>query len=110
MLTAANLCYNDVVPVTQKCDLRERPNAHLRALKYLEDAGQTLGNAMKEVGLTKLVSRLNLQPEIEAARNIHERSSLVWESTDLLVLLNKRADEWPLLPSSRKHVYSCCCW
>ena len=59
---------------------------------------------MKEVGLTKLVSQLNLQPEIEAARNIHERSSLVWESKDLLVLLNKRADEWLLLPSSGKHV------
>ena len=24
LLTAANLCYNDVVPVTQKCDLRGR--------------------------------------------------------------------------------------
>ena len=52
LLTTANLCYNDVLPVTQKCDLRERLNAHLRALKYLEDAGKTLGNAMKEVGLT----------------------------------------------------------
>ena len=39
LLTAANLCYNDVVPVTQKCDLRERLNAHLRAIQYLEDVG-----------------------------------------------------------------------
>ena len=39
LLTAANLCYNDVVPVTQKCDLRERMNAHLRAIQYLEDVG-----------------------------------------------------------------------
>ena len=99
LLTAANLCYNEVVPVTQKCDLRERLNAHLRALQYLDDAGQKLGDAMKGVGLFKLVSQLNLQPEIEAARNIHERKDLVWESKDLLELLDKRANEWLLLPS-----------
>ena len=96
LLTAANLCYNEVVPVTQKCDLRERLNAHLRALQYLDDAGQKLGDAMKGVGLFKLVSQLNLQPEIEAARNIHERKDLVWESKDLLELLDKRANEWLL--------------
>ena len=104
LLAAANLCYNEVVPVTQKCDLRESLNAHLRALQCLKVAGQPLGDAMEEVGLTKLVSQLNLQPEIEAARNIHERSSLVWTCTDLLVLLNKRADEWLFLPSSVQHV------
>ena len=104
LLTAANLCYNEVVPVTQKCDLRERLNAHLRALQYLNGAGQKLGDAMKGVGLFKLVSQLNLQPEIEAARNIHERKDLVWESKDLLELLDKRANEWLLLPSSGKHV------
>ena len=104
LLTAANLCYNEVVPVTQKCDLRERLNAHLRALQYLEDAKQKLGDAMTGVGLHKLVSQLQLQPEIDAARNIHERNSLVWESKDLLELLEKRANEWLLLPPSGKHV------
>ena len=104
LLAAANLCYNEVAPVTQKCDLRERLNAHLRALQYLEDAGQKLGDAMTGVGLLKLVSQLNLLPEIEAARNIHERKALVWESKDLLELLDKRANEWLLLPSSGKHV------
>ena len=96
LLTAANLCYNDVVPVTQKCDLhvRERLNAHLRALQYLEEANQKLGDAMTGVGLLKLVSQLQLQPEIDATRNIHERNSLVWESKDLLELLDKRANEW----------------
>ena len=101
LLTAANLCYNGVVPVTQKCDLRERLNAHLRAIQYLEDAGQTLGNAMQEVGLTKLVSLLHLQSEIDAARNIHERNSFVWESKQfiyVLEILEKRANEW-LLPN-----------
>ena len=106
LLTAANLCYNDVVPVTQKCDLRERLNAHLRALQYLEDAHQKLGDAMTgvHVGLLRLVSQLQLQPEIDAARNIHERSSLVWESKDPLELLEKRANEWLLLPPSGKQV------
>ena len=100
----ANLCYNEFVPVTQKCDLRERLNAHLRALQYLDDAGQKLGDAMKGVGLFKLVSQLNLQPEIEAARNIHERKDLVWESKDLLELLDKRANEWLLLPTFFPHL------
>ena len=77
LLTAANLCYNEVVPVTPKCDLRERLNAHFRAIQYLEDAGQKLGDAMQGVGLAKLVSLLHLQPEIDAACNIHERNSLV---------------------------------
>ena len=104
LLTAANLCYNDVVPVTQKCELRERLNAHLRALQFLEDAHQNMGDAMTGVGLLKLVSQLQLQPEIDAARNIHERNSLVWESKDLLELLEKRANEWLLLPPSGKHV------
>ena len=54
---------------------------------------------MTGVGLLKLVSQLQLQPEIDAARNIHERSSLVWESKDLLELLEKRANEWLLLPN-----------
>ena len=104
LLAAANLCYNDVVPVTQKCELRERLNAHQRALQFLEDANQKMGDAMTGVGLTKLVSQLQMQPEIDAARNIHERSSLVWESKDLLELLEKRANEWLLLPPSGKQV------
>ena len=105
LLAAANLCYNEVVPVTQKCDLREHLDAHLRGLQFLEDAGQALGDAMKMVGLHKLVSELKLLPEIEAARNIHERTSSVWECKDLLVLLDKRANEWLLLdPSPAQHV------
>jgi hypothetical protein len=104
LLTAANLCYNEVVPVTKKCDLRERLDAHLRAIQYLIDAGQALGDAMKMVGIHKLISLLHMQAEIDAARNIHERSSLVWECKDLLELIEKRANEWLLLPSSGKHV------
>jgi hypothetical protein len=104
LLTAANLCYNEVVPVTQKCDLRERLDAHLRAIQYLIDAGQALGDAMKMVGIHKLISLLHMQAEIDAARNIHERSSLVWESKDLLELIEKRANEWLLLPTSGKQV------
>ncbi len=50
---------------------------------YLEDAGQKWGDAMQGAGLAKLVSLLHLQPEIDAARNIHERNSLVWESKHL---------------------------
>ena len=46
LLAAANLCYNGVVPVTQKCELRERLNAHLRALQFLEDAHQKMGDAV----------------------------------------------------------------
>ena len=42
LLTAANLCYNDVVPVTQKCELRERLNAHLRALQFRTNSLKTL--------------------------------------------------------------------
>ena len=49
LLTATNLCSNDVVPVTQKYDLREHLNTHLRAIQYLEDAGQKLGDAMQGV-------------------------------------------------------------
>ena len=55
---------------------------------------------MQEVGLAKLVSLLHLQPEIDAARNIHERNSFVWESKHLLEILEKRANEWLLLPPS----------
>ena len=61
---------------------------------------------MQGLGLAKLVSLLHLQPEIDAARNIHERNSLVWESKHLLEILEKRANEWLLLPpsDSGKHV------
>ena len=55
---------------------------------------------MQEVGLTKLVSLLHLQPEIDAARNIHERNSFVWESKHLLKILEKCANEWLLLSST----------
>ena len=39
-----------------------------------------------------------------AARNIHERTGAVWESKDLLELLEKRANEWLLLPPSGRQV------
>jgi hypothetical protein len=97
---AADNCYNNVQPVQDRCDLRFHLTEHLRYVKYLADNGQSLGDAMIEVGLLTLVEKLQMTTEIETATNILEACGQVWTSTNLLEILNRRADEWIFLPKS----------
>ena len=50
------------------------------------------------VGLNTLVANLHMAAEIDAAVNILEATGAVWTSGHLLAILNRRAEEWAMLP------------
>ena len=97
---ATDLCFTNVPSVTNRNQLQLALNAHLQSLEYLKKHGQAFGEDMAIRGLMILVQHLPLAAEIEAAKNIHENADKTWTLLDLTKILQKRATEWLLLPTT----------
>ena len=50
-------------------------------------------------GLNTLVQPLMLAPELQAAANVVENSGRLWTSKDLIAILQRKGEEWLMLPA-----------
>ena len=100
--TATDLCLHHIPVLTHLSQLQLALNNHLQGLALLKQHGEQFGDAMIRAGLMTLVRPLKLADEIKVATDCLEGAGGTFTSANLITLIQKRASEGLMIPSTAK--------
>ena len=99
---ATDLCLHHIPVLTHMSQLQLALNNHLQGLALLKQHGEQFGDAMIRAGLMTLVRPLKLADEIKVATDCLEGAGGTFTSVTLIALIQKRASEGLMIPSTAK--------